>query len=53
MKALRKQMFKNSCFATNLKNLSGVKFLIEKRTCPGTGGCVVAKINNILFNTIV
>ena len=53
MKALRKQMFKNSCIATNLKDPSGLKFWVEKRTCPGTGGCMVAKINNVLFNNIV
>jgi hypothetical protein len=53
MKALRKQMSKNSYIATNLKNPSGLKFWVEKRTCPGTEGHMVAKINSILFNNIV
>jgi len=50
MKALRKQMFKNSCIAANLKNPSGLKFWVEKRTYLRTAGCMVAKINSILLN---
>jgi hypothetical protein len=51
--ALRKQMFKNSCIATNLKNPSGLKFLVEKRTNLQTTGCMVAKTNIIVFSNIM
>jgi hypothetical protein len=42
MKALRKQIFKNPGIPRDLKNPSGLKFWVEKRTCLRKRGCMVA-----------